>query len=158
MRAPDLIIGTKERPQTYRWQLFKWQVAEPSVGPAPWFTKNDGCLQLALHKWVRSDDDRALHDHSSWNVSLLLWGTYLEVFEGRVMRRWPWIPYLRRAATPHRVLLTSPRPVWTLWLRGPPWRDWGFHCPRGWRHNSEYIAQRDYSAPGSVSSVGRGCD
>jgi hypothetical protein len=163
MRTPDLIIGTRERPQTFRWNLFKWRVAEPSIGPAPWHVPRDGCLQLALHKWVRSDDDRALHDHSSWNVSLLLWGTYLEVFEDRIVRRRPLVPYFRRAGTPHRVLLIADpsgrtHPVWTLWLRGPPWRDWGFHCPKGWRHWRDYISTRDYSASGSVSDVGKGCD
>lgn len=139
-RVPNLTIGPKHNPQTERYHLFRWRG-----------------LQLALHKWHRSDDDRALHDHSSWNVSLILWGSYLEVFNGRTVRRWPLIPYGRRGATPHRIMLCNRDPVWTLWLRGRPWREWGFHCAKGWVHWKDYTSTRDYSAVGSTSEVGKGC-
>jgi len=146
MRPPDLIIGPADNPQTLRWHLFRWR---------GW--------QIALHKWLRSDDDRALHDHVSDNVSILLWGRYVEVFSHaweprRAKTRWPWIPYFRRAEAPHRVELIGMRAVWTLWMRMPPRRSWGFYCPKGWKHWRDYVAERDYSAPGSVSSVGPGCD
>jgi hypothetical protein len=143
LRPPDLTIGNP--PQTLRWHLIQWRG-----------------FQLALHKWIKSDDDRALHDHSAWSVSLLLTGCYWEVFSHaweplRCRLRIPLIPVFRRSSTPHRVLLLSPRPIWTLWLRGPPWREWGFCCPKGWRPWRQYTAERDYSAPGSSSTVGRGC-
>ena len=149
MRPPDLIIGPAHNPQTLRWHLLRWR---------GW--------QLALHKWLRSDDDRALHDHVSWNVSIILWGRYREIFSHKWEMPWqnskirrPLIPYFRRAATPHRVeLLPGSGPVWSLWLRGPPRRSWGFYCPKGWKHWRDYVNESDYSAPGSVSSVGPGCD
>jgi len=145
-RPPDLIIGPAHDPQTLRWHLFRWR---------GW--------QLALHKWLRSDDDRALHDHVSWNVSVLLSGRYVEVFSHlweprRAKTRWPLIPYFRKAETPHRVELISNKPVWTIWFRGPPRRSWFFHCRQGMKHWKDYVKERDYSAPGSVSSVGKGCD
>lgn len=152
-RMPDLIIGPQRHPQTLRWHLLRWH---------GW--------QLALHKWLRSDDDRALHDHSGDNVSVILsLQGYNEIvrkcsydghkfFNSDTMHlRFPFIPYFRKAETPHRVILHSHRPVWTLWLRCPSRRAWGFHCPSGWRHWQEYTSTRDYSAPGSVSEVGPGC-
>jgi hypothetical protein len=147
MRAPDLTIGPASNPQTLRWHLFR------AFG---W--------QLALHRWLRSDDDRALHDHRSWSLSLILTGGYWEVtshaweplkrtFHGPSSLIW------RTATQPHRVLLKEGTgPVWTLWLRGKGTRDWGFWCPKGWRPFHEYIDKRDYSAPGSTSEVGKGCD
>lgn len=160
MRTPDLIIGPRHNPQTYRWHLIKWR---------GW--------QLALHKWWRSDEDRALHDHSGHNMSVILSPQgYVEIvrrelpyvamgpatayggYQDMPRRRFPFVPYFRRADAPHRVVLRDARPVWTLWLRWPPIREWGFHCPRGWRHWKDFCNSRDYSTPGSTSEVGRGCD
>jgi hypothetical protein len=142
VRKPDLIIGPRDNPQTLRWHIFRWR---------GW--------QLSLHKWLRSDDDRALHDHSGNNLSIILTGGYWEVLRGCTCFRWPLVPYFRRADVPHRIVLPSDgKPVWSLWLRWPPIREWGFHCPKGWRHWKDYVAERDYSTPGSVSSVGPGCD
>lgn len=160
MRGPDLIIGPRTRPQTLRWHL---------VRVRGW--------QLALHKWLRSDDDRALHDHSGHNVSFILNGGYWELVRERIVVpcpisdkgawvhrdtwhwRRPFVPYFRRADVPHRVALNpGAKPVWSIWLRWPPIREWGFHCPKGWRHWKEYCNTRDYSKPGSASEIGPGCD
>lgn len=164
MRPPDLIIGPRDNPQTLRWHLIKFR---------GW--------QFALHKWMRSDDDRALHDHSGHNISILLTGRYRELvrlspakrpmWAGTYIDTWhtryPLVPYFRRADQPHRVALIErwvnhggrhapmpARPVWTLWLRWPPIREWGFHCPKGWRHWKEYCDMRD----GKGSEIGKGCD
>jgi hypothetical protein len=112
-------------------------------------------MQIALHRWVRSDSDRALHDHSAGNISILLTGCYHEVFSHgweprRAKLRVPFVPYYRKADTPHRVELTS-GPIWTLWVRFKPWRDWGFWCPKGWKHWRDYTDSRDQGL------VGRGC-
>jgi hypothetical protein len=162
MRAPDLIIGNPESPVYYRWQLFKIRG-----------------FQLCLHKWLRSDEDRALHDHSGDSISFILNGGYLErrrergtwltseVAEHEVTR-WcrPWWPVFRKAETPHRVILTRiecggrdvTRPVWSLWFRWPPRREWGFHCPKGWRHWKDFCASRDDYYKTKASVVGKGCD
>lgn len=158
MRQPDLIIGPRDNPQTLRWQLLKFR---------GW--------QLCLHKWLRSDEDRALHDHSGDNISLLLNRGYWEVVrrftwndsgvivshQDRWTFRWPLIPYFRRAETPHRIVMGEHRrglPVWSLWFRWPPRRDWGFHCPKGWKHWRDFLSSRnDYYADGT-SEVGPGCD
>lgn len=145
MRTPDLTIGPKSDPQTERWHLFRWRG-----------------MQVALHKWWRSDNDRALHDHSADNISIPLTGCYREWTSHawqtpRFHVRYPLIPVYRRAEMPHRIEITG-RPIWSLWIRFPPRREWGFHCRAGWRHWKEYIAERDYQTPGSESTVGKGCD
>lgn len=141
MRSPDLTIGSP--PQTLRWHLFRWRG-----------------VQVALHRWLRSDNDRALHDHSAGNVSILLTGCYREWFSHnweapRWKLRLPLIPYYRRAATAHRVELHR-GPLWSLWIRFKPWREWGFYCPKGWMHWRDFV-DSDYRAPGSVSNIGKGC-
>lgn len=140
MRAPDLIIGPQENPYMHRWHLLRWH---------GW--------QLALHKIWRSDDDRALHDHSGDNVSILLHGQYTELPDMRVYAAGNVI--FRKAEKPHRLVLDEGNPVWTLWLRWPPRREWGFICPgKGWIHWKRFLAESDYSKPGSTSTVGPGCD
>lgn len=123
-------------------------------------------MQVALHRWLRSDTDRALHDHSANNISILLTGPYREwyshAWEPKPRRRWrlPLLPCYRYAEIPHRVELTH-GPVWTLWIRMEPRREWGFWCaPTRWVHWRDYLSVRadtEYYAEG-VSQVGRGCD
>jgi len=151
VRKPDLIIGPAENPQTLRWHLLRVRG-----------------VQVALHRWCRSDSDRALHDHTADNISILLWGRYREHFSHawqppghpahlKPRIRWPLIPYFRKAETPHRVELHRGR-VWSLWIRFKPRREWGFHCQKGWTHWRNYVAERgDYYLNGT-STVGRGCD
>lgn len=150
MRRPDLIIDGGNGPQTLRWHLFRWRG-----------------IQVALHRWLQSDSDRALHDHSAGNVSILLSGCYVEHFSHawqplghpahyRPRLRLPLLPYYRRGDQAHRVELRW-GPIWSVWIRFRPWREWGFYCPRGWKHWKDYISSRDYSAPGSVSGIGEGC-
>jgi hypothetical protein len=142
---PDLVIGPLANPQTIRWHIFKWR---------GW--------QIAVHKWLRSDDDRALHDHSADNLSIILNGGYWEVLShswepARVKFRWPLVPYFRIAETPHRIILPSDgKPVYTLWIRAPARRRWGFWCAKGWRDNRDYLNNRDYYAAGT-SETGAGC-
>lgn len=145
MRKPDLTIGPAHDPQTLRWHLFKFRG-----------------LQIALHRWCRSDSDRALHDHSGDNISILLTGRYREWFshaweKPRYKTRWPLVPYFRMGETPHRVELYR-GVIWSLWIRWPPRREWGFWCPKGWRHWRQYVAERGGYYEAGISTTGRGCD
>lgn len=69
----------------------------------------------------------------------------------------------RRAAKPHRIQLYQyeqdiegpmSAPCTTLWIVGPSVREWGFHCPRGWRPWKEFT---NYAKDGNSESVGKGC-
>lgn len=143
MRKPDLIIGPLDNPYMLRWVLFRFR---------GW--------QLSLHKIVRSDDDRALHDHTADNWSLILRGQYTE-FSGKWghgMVYGPLSLVFRKAETPHRLVLNDGEVTWTLWLRAPSRREWGFHCPKGWRHWKEYCDLPNDYYKREHSIVGKGCD
>lgn len=62
MRAPDFIIGNPENPYLKRW----------------WLIPRNRFFNVYLHQILRSDDDRALHDHPWWNVSVIFKGGYWE--------------------------------------------------------------------------------
>ena len=135
MRDPDVIIGGNESPYLFRWFLIP---------------RNRFC-NIYLHKFLRSDDDRAFHDHPWWSLSFLLKGRYLNVTPaGRRLRRRFSLMWMR-ATDSHRVELIDETPVWTLFFTGPKVREWGFHCPQGFVH------WRKFTTPNG-NAVGKGCD
>lgn len=113
-------------------------------------------FNIYLHKFCRSDDDRALHDHPYDNMSILLRGTYYEVLRGSFMpdvrRRRPFRPVFRRAETAHRIVLLDNQPAWSLFVTLRRRRDWGFHCPNGWVPWQKFIEVTPDSA------IGKGCE
>lgn len=141
-REPDFVISPKgpEFPYLRRWYLIprnRW-------------------LNLYLHHFLRSDDDRALHDHPWASCSIILFGSYLEITpQGKHIRNQGDITF-RRASSPHRVELfgdpDGELPAWTLFITGPKVREWGFHCPQGWRH------WKVFTAGPKGEHIGRGCD
>ncbi len=137
-RAPDFIIGGADDPYLLRWYV---------IPRNRWFN-------IYLHRFMRSDDPRALHDHPWANMSILLRGRYVEhLADGTVkIRRAPGI-VCRSATAAHRIHLIAGRPVWTLFLTGRKVRTWGFLCPKGWRSWQEFCNPADDGA-----TVGRGCD
>lgn len=138
MRKPDLIIGPPDKPYLNRWDLLKifgWQIA--------------------LHQMLTDDDSRALHDHPSFNISIILRGGYVEYTEKHPegLWRWPGEVIFRRASTLHRLELMRPnRPSWSIWIRGPKQREWGFQCADRW---VPWYAFVDFNDPGQI---GKGCD
>lgn len=141
-RAPDFVIGGWERPYLRRW----------------WLIPRNRLFNVYLHQFLRSDDDRALHDHPWSNVSVLLRGAYTEhtIAAGGVHRREVLAAGAVRVRPfgqfAHRIELHD-GPCWTLFITGPRYREWGFHCPdAGWIHWHRFTASDD---PGAV---GRGCD
>lgn len=136
MRAPDFIIGPHDAPYLRRW----------------WVIPRNRFFNIYLHQILKSDDDRALHDHPWVNVSILLRGSYREVTpRGEFVRKAGSLVF-RRAKASHRLVVDSGKCVWTLFVTGPVIREWGFHCPNGWRHWKQFVNERD------SGQVGRGCD
>ena len=138
-RSADFIIGGVEKPYLMRW----------------WVIPRNRFFNVYLHRFMRSDDDRALHDHPWANVSVLLVGRYVEHriraggtevrterHAGSVVARLP--------RTAHRIELID-GPCWTLFITGPKVRAWGFHCRRRWVPWQEFTAEHDSGA------VGKGC-
>lgn len=157
-RPPDFVIGGQENPYLRRW----------------WLIPRNRFFNVYLHQFLRSDDDRALHCHPWSNASILLRGSYIEhtiaaggihhkrllTSAGRLRDRVRVRPSGKIA---HRVELLEERaapwtatytvPCWTIFITGPRYREWYFHCPeRGLVPWQEFVDARDHGA------VGKGCD
>ena len=92
----------------YRWFIFK-------IGNLP---------RIYLHKFLRSDDDRAPHNHPWWFISIILTGSYTEhTRTGPLLRRAPSIVY-RSPNHSHRIMLVPGKTVRTLFITGPVVRQW----------------------------------
>lgn len=141
---PHFYIGGRHDPYMLRWYL---------IPRNPW-------LNVYLHKFLRDDDDRALHDHPWWFISFVIRGGYHEKTEdGWITRRAPSIGF-RRAEHRHRVsLFWTPdgdehggrQPCWTIVMTGRKSRTWGFWCPKGFVPWHEFVSHTD------EGNVGRGC-
>lgn len=108
--------------------------------------RNRWC-NIYLHHILKSDDDRALHDHPWRSLSFLLWGSLSEVYAvgqaNHVANQWwrtlPWLrPVFRSAKFSHRLVVPEGKTAWTLFITGPRIRKWGFHCPGGWKFWADY--------------------
>lgn len=122
-RQPHQIIGPDNDPYMLRWFV---------LPKNPWF-------KVYVHKFLRSDEERALHDHPWSFVSMILKGEYLEYTpQGpNPHRRTRWSIAHRESTHRHRVALINGfnpdgsyglQPCWTLVVCGPHVREWGFWC------------------------------
>ena len=137
-----IIYGCESRGDGHSPYLTRWTLLENMIGA------------VYLHKFHRSDSPEH-HDHPWAFASLILWRGYLEevplfstmepsdkVFATRRRRVWPGMFLFRRAAHAHRVVLVKEKPAWTLVVRGPYVRDWGFFTKSGWQRWKEYFTER----------------
>ena len=140
LQAPGFVVGSAEEPYLLRWYVIP----------------RNPLFNIYVHLFLRSDDDRALHDHSYSNLSVLLQNTYTEHTLDRHgapathVRREGDMVFRPLGGTPHRISLHN-GPCWTLFITGPRYREWGFHCPKGW------IPWYEFTEPGAPGHVGPGC-
>lgn len=136
---PHFVIGGADNPYLLRWFLIP----------------RNHLLNIYLHKFMRSDDDRALHDHPWWFVSMILKGSYREILSEDsqlVVLRCRWSIAFRRATHRHRVELIDGASCWTLIITGRAVRTWGFWCPKG------FVPWQQFTSPSDSGDIGRGCD
>lgn len=157
---PHVFIGGRENPYLLRWYVIP----------------RNPLFNIYLHKFLRDDDDRALHDHPWASMSIVLRGKYMEfvpefpqhstrmdMLQIHIRRAGHVI--FRRATHAHRIALfrrteylgeerhrVTHLPAWTLFVTGWKVREWGFHCPKGWRH------WKDFCDPSDSSKIGKGCE
>jgi hypothetical protein len=138
---PHFVIGGHDDPYMLRWYLIP----------------RNRRLNIYLHKFLRDDEDRALHDHPWWFVSLMLKGRYIEITPDGTNFRGPFSIAFRRATHQHRVVLYGDPlgqkdPCWTLIVTGRKKRTWGFWCPKGFVPWHKFVDDND------TGNIGRGCD
>lgn len=123
-----------------------------------WIKRDRGQGNHFYHKIMRSDEDRALHDHPWDFVSFILDGSYVEVvghgYKNDAINHRHFYAgdvNIRRAEDAHRLVIAPGSVTHTLVFTGGVRRDWGFHCEKGWKH------WRDFCDPTNPNLVGHGC-
>ena len=133
------IVNCDRQPYLRRWYLFR--------------TKP---FAIFLHRFFRSDEDRALHDHPWPFITFILWRGYIEHTQTckenhcerpshkSAKRKWPMMVCYRPAEWRHRVELVKGKPAWTIVFRFRERRMWGFWERTGflpwnkwWQNNCE---------------------
>lgn len=140
---PHFYIGGQGNPYLLRWYILP----------------RNHWLNIYLHKFVRDDDDRALHDHPWWFISWIVSGSYFEHIgngPNDLIYRKRWSIAYRPATHKHRVellgsILCNPQPCWTIVITGPKSRVWGFWCPKGFVPWHEFVDHTD------EGNTGKGC-
>lgn len=145
-----LINYAKKTPYTH---LEGYQERYWVIRPRWWFP-----FRIRVHKILRSDLERDMHDHPAANFSLVLKGQYLEVFprkqsqdywqdkfrpsQSRVIRRAGDVVF-RWGHTRHRLVLNNGE-CWSLFVMLPRYREWGFYTDDGWVNHKDYPATQKY--------------
>lgn len=125
-REPDFIINTGGEPYMLRWYLIP----------------RNPVFNIYYHHILKSDDDRALHDHPWPSVSLMIRGELREVLADgsrRIVRAGDLV--YRGSEFAHRLETVDQYGAETLFITGAKVREWGFHCPEGWKLWTEFIEE-----------------
>lgn len=159
-RDPDFQVVRDEDREVY---LRRW-----------WVIPRNNYFNIYLHHMIK-DDDPILHDHMYWSISLM-------IGEGRLLEKYVRDPrYVRDTVGADRVLveltaeerdvqqghvvlrsakmahqLIVVEPTWTIFVTGPRIKEWGFWCPRGWRHWRSYVALSQDPSGKTAGQSGRG--
>lgn len=114
-------------------------------------------IGIRVHKILRSDLERHLHDHPGWFAAWIMIGSYTEVMPQRQgqsglcdqfdcnlvrVRREQGAIYSHKATDRHRLILDDHSHVWTLFIMGPKRNPWGFYTQLGkvyWRHYERFL-------------------
>lgn len=145
-RAPDVQIGRDEtgKPYMERWHAIK----------------RNKFFNIYLHLY-HHDDDRILHSHPWWSLSLCLSGAlreyYTDTAEGANRSELHKHRYVRRGSVVwrnadmfHRLEIAGNRTI-TIFITGPKIKTWYFACKRGLVEWTQFVSARDTGA------VGMGC-
>ena len=135
-RLPKKIIPSRNDDQPYliRYKLFG----------IPWL------CAIFIHNFARGDDDVQLHDHPWPFWHCILEGHYYEEDKEGVHLRETGYSAFKRPRAAHRIILPDEQQgkVWTLVIRGPRLRTWGFLCKDGrwmpWKKHLEKRNDEDY--------------
>ena len=112
------------------------------IPPSKWYP-----FSVRVHEILRSDNDRALHDHPWSYMTIILEGGYWEhTADGKVKWYGPGSVLFRSYTNTHRLEVPPGTVATTLFCMGPYRQEWGFHTPEGkipWR---QYLGEEDAQA------------
>lgn len=124
-----------------------------------WGIGHDRIGGILLHRMEAPDPGIDLHDHPWWFASLILWGGYTEqradtrhassmaaladrhprrLGRGYEQVRHPLSVRSMRLDECHTITALNRRTSWSLIVRGPRRRKWGFYLSDGWMPEAEY--------------------
>lgn len=126
-------------------------IGDPAYLERWWIIPRNEQQNVYLHRILRDDDDRALHDHPWENVSYVIAGSYREITPDGTYIRLPGDVVKRDANALHRLELIGGAPCVSIFITGPKTREWGFACRKGWVH------WKDFTGGENGELVGRGC-
>lgn len=108
-----------------------------------WYIIKTNLLGIFIHQFIRSDEDRAVHDHP-WNFIVIpLYRGYNEYSDKGKRRVYPILGTRFRFATyKHRVDLIDNKSAWSLFIRFKKVRDWGFWPSEGFTLWNKWIKDR----------------
>lgn len=124
-----------------------------------WGFGTDRTGGVLLHRMDAPDPGIDLHDHPWWFVSIILWGGYTELradtrdapmlarladasggLRGMTEhRRWLSVKTMRLDEC-HTITDLTRRVSWSLVIKGPRRRKWGFYLPDGYMPEAQYDA------------------
>lgn len=135
---PYFPIGPESDPYMLRaWLQPRWSLMDRGDGvlePKSWHRRLWSWLpSIRMHKILRPDADRCLHDHPAAFRSLIVSGFYVEdaLYAGPrplPVTRWEGTSYFCPAERMHRIAHVSKGGVWTIVIWYPTRRkdSWGF--------------------------------
>lgn len=118
-------LGKIECPYAYRWVFIFFGYA------------------IRIHKWLRSDDARYLHDHPWWFYTFVLKGSYTDVYEDNDGTRKE--DHLKRfdfryRSSSHKHYVKVPKEgCITILFTGKPIRKWGFYIEDKFKRPLKYF-------------------
>lgn len=141
-----------------KWCFWRWKYITPPGMREVYLTRlyllETPYGGIKLHWIHRPDNDRHLHDHPWWFLSIVLWGHYDEevpevyqtwmgpkvMHNRKRMQRIRWGTF-KKPEQFHRIARLAPRTL-TLVITGPKVREWGFQTETGWIHWKKYLGVR----------------
>ncbi|MFK2904542.1 hypothetical protein ISP17_11250 [Dyella ginsengisoli] len=152
-REPDFIVGDSAHPYLRRWYLLGSTTNAEGRRVSRSLL---GICRIYVHEFLRSDDDRAHHDHPAASLSVATNGEGIEhtiAAGGTHHRRTIQVGTVRwrRATFAHRIEIPADGRLVTVFVFFRNVREWGFHCPRGWVPWQQFVASDN---PGAI---GAGC-
>ena len=111
-------LGEEECPYVYRW-IFNFYF-----------------FSIRIHKWIRSDDKRFMHDHPWWFIAMVIRGSNTDVSNTRELMK-PFRPRYRSSSHKHYVDVPKSGCI-SILLTGKPMRKFRF-----WDGNKS-ISTRSY--------------